>query len=755
MRVIPFPILRLAPRLAAAVLLIGSATLLMPEAGHADGSHLADFLDKAPLQEILPGADRLGAVEGDPPAAPAFKEDKLVGYVFLNADIVNSTGYSGRPIDVVIGIDASGTITGAKLVQHHEPIVLIGIPEQKIRGYIDGFVGSNPARGTFPPGKKSPDIISGATVTVMVLGDTITKSALHVARSRGLGPFAGQGGQAAATPRRMLDRQQNGHEGWQQLLSDGSVARLHLSVADVNAVFAKSPDPRAAERPEPGPDDDTFIDLYVALASAPVIGRSLLSDRDYDYLRQHLAPGQQAIMVMGGGRYSFRGSGYVRGGIFDRIQVVQGENTVRFHDHDYQRIGTLAADGAPAFPEIGLFTVPKGSDFDPSAAWRLTLLIQRAVGALDKAFVSVDLPYALPDKYLAAAAPAPTPAPAAKTAATTPAASAATAAEPAETPLWQRVWQQRRVDIAILCASLVVLTLIFFFQDWLVRRPRLAYWVRTCFLLYTLFWVGWYANAQISVVNVLALSNSLVTGFRWEYFLVDPPIFILWCATAASMLFWGRGAFCGWLCPFGALQEFGNRIAKRLRIPQLTIPWAVHERLWPIKYIIFLGLFGYSLYSLADAERLAEVEPFKTTIILKFARAWPFVCYSGGILAASLFVERFFCRYLCPLGAALAIPARIRMFDWLKRYRECGNPCQRCANECPVQAIHPDGRINPNECIYCMHCQELYWDDHLCPVMIQRRLKRERQQGMSAPPPRRPVPSPASLQPSGESDHVA
>ena len=100
--------------------------------------------------------------------------------------------------------------------------------------------------------------------------------------------------------------------------------------------------------------------------------------------------------------------------------------------------------------------------------------------------------------------------------------------------------------------------------------------------------------------------------------------------------------------------------------------------------------------------------------------------YAGAMIASSLFVERAFCRYLCPLGAALAIPARLRMFDWLRRYRECGNPCQRCGNECPVQAIHPEGHINPNECIQCLHCQMLYHHDQNCPVMIQRRLKREK-----------------------------
>jgi NosR/NirI family nitrous oxide reductase transcriptional regulator len=151
--------------------------------------------------------------------------------------------------------------------------------------------------------------------------------------------------------------------------------------------------------------------------------------------------------------------------------------------------------------------------------------------------------------------------------------------------------------------------------------------------------------------------------------------------------------------------------------------------------MIFLGLFGVSLYSIEQAEHLAEVEPFKTAIVLKFMRAWPFVAYAVALLAAGLFVERFYCRYLCPLGAALAIPARLRMFNWLKRYKECGNPCHRCANECFVQAIHPTGEINPNECLNCMHCQVLYQSETKCPVVI-RQVKRRATVGSPDLPPR-------------------
>jgi NosR/NirI family transcriptional regulator, nitrous oxide reductase regulator len=694
-------------------------------------SRLGGYLDKLPLADIFPGADRLGPVEGTPPVAVAYRGDTRLGYVFLNADVVNSTGYSGRPINVVVGMDTDGKIVGARLVEHHEPIVLIGIPVAKVNAFIAGLVGTNPAEGlTKTEAKKGPDIISGATVTVLVIGDTVRKAAIVVARAHGIGPSAGKPAEAAA--RRAVDLARTGAQSWDELVADGSVKRLHLTVAEVNEAFARSGDPRAAERPEAGAPDEPYVDVSVALVSAPVVGRSLLGDAGYNALRERLGDDGQAILVMGQGRYSFRGSGYVRGGIFDRIQLVQGESAIRFRDRDYERLGEVAAAGAPSFPEIGLFVLPKGSDFDPARPWRLDLLVQRPVGALDKVFITLPLPYELPEKWLAPAPQAAAPVLASPTAA--PEQAQATGATAGGEPLWMSIWRSRVVDLAVLAAALVALTLIFFFQDWLVRRPRLSSWIRTVFLLFTLFWIGWYANAQLSVVNVLTLASSLVSGFRWDYFLMDPLIFVLWSAVAAALLFWGRGAYCGWLCPFGALQEFANRIARRLKIPQLNIPWGVHERLWPIKYIVFLGLFGMSLYSLANAERLSEIEPFKTAIILKFIRAWPFVLYAGLLLGAGLFVERFFCRYLCPLGAALAIPARIRMFDWLKRYRECGSPCQRCANECPVQSIHPDGRINPNECISCLHCQELYWDDRRCPVVIQRRLKRERLDAMSPAP---------------------
>jgi polyferredoxin len=136
-------------------------------------------------------------------------------------------------------------------------------------------------------------------------------------------------------------------------------------------------------------------------------------------------------------------------------------------------------------------------------------------------------------------------------------------------------------------------------------------------------------------------------------------------------------------------------------------------------------MLAVSLNSIMAAFGIAEIEPFKTAITLKFMRDWPFVSYAAALLMAGIFVERFFCRYLCALGAALAIPARMRMFEWLKRYRECGAECHVCARQCTVQAIHPLGQINPNECIYCLKCQANYFDSTTC-LHLKKRIERRR-----------------------------
>lgn len=303
---------------------------------------------------------------------------------------------------------------------------------------------------------------------------------------------------------------------------------------------------------------------------------------------------------------------------------------------------------------------------------------------------------------------------------------AAPDAEPTDQPMWIYVWKERFFQIFVLAIGLLFLMLILIFQDWLVQHPVLYTRIRYGFLIWTVLYVGWYSLAQLSIVNVLSFVGAIFHGFSWDSFLIDPMMFLLWSFVAMTLLLWGRGVYCGWLCPFGAMQELLFRLGQFVRIRSFELPDSVHERLWAIKYLILLGLFGISLQSLVQAERLAEVEPFKTAVTLRFMREWGFVLYAVALLVIGLFIRKFYCRYLCALGAALTFPAKFRIFDWLHRHKECGRPCQICAEECEVQAIRPTGEINANECHYCLDCQVTFYNDRKCPPVVAWRRKHER-----------------------------
>lgn len=640
----------------------------------------------------------------------------VYGYAYQSMDVVDVPAYSGKPINMQVLLGPDGTIIDAYVLEHHEPILLIGIPEQKLHDFTAKYAGIKADQRVVVGRSKDPkavtvDAVTGATVTVMVVNEIVMRSAHEVASSLGLVKSNLDARQKPAVV--LEDAYQPAS--WSELTGNGAIRRLHLTNGDINEGF-KGTEAEGIDEAPADEVDETFIDLYAAHLNPPTIGRNLLGDNQFRFLMDELKPGEHAIAVMGSGEYSFKGSGYVRGGIFDRVQLRQFGNVISFRDMDFQRLDDVYAEGMPDFNEMAVFIVREHVEFDPGSPWTLELLVRRQTGPVSGMFTSFELPYQVPEEYIER--PQPTE-------------EELAAIEEANRPMWVNIWYQQSFQIGVIIAALVLLTVILFLQDKFTQHPTFLKRLRHGYLIFTVVFIGWYALGQLSVVNVLTFVHALVQDFRWELFLTDPVIFILWTFTAASILLWGRGVFCGWLCPFGALQELINEAARKLKIPQYDVPFAVHERLWAIKYIVLLVLFGISLESMSVAEQAAEIEPFKTAITLKFDRQWWFVAYAVVLLVINIFTRKVYCRYVCPLGAGLAITGRFRLFDWLKRRKECGNPCQVCANECEVQAIHPDGHINHNECHYCLDCQMTYHNENKCPPLIVKNKRAKR--GKKAP----------------------
>ncbi len=286
---------------------------------------------------------------------------------------------------------------------------------------------------------------------------------------------------------------------------------------------------------------------------------------------------------------------------------------------------------------------------------------------------------------------------------------------------WINLWQSRWLDIAILLIGLFILSLGLIAQKRFSANSQRLRILRTAYLLFTLGFIGWYAQGQLTIVNITAALESLTSGGDLSFLMNDPMTVILWVFVGVTLLVWGRGTFCGWLCPFGALQELISLIANAIGIRQRRLRAALDAKLKWIKYLVLVTLLASLYIAPRFAEKAVEIEPFKTAISFYFQRDWPYVLWAVACLLLGAVVYRGYCRYICPLGAALASVNFLQRWSWIPRREACGTPCQSCRHRCEYQAIAPTGKINYSECFQCLDCVSIYQDDQRCLPLIQER----------------------------------
>ncbi|HNR61233.1 MAG TPA: 4Fe-4S binding protein [Thauera sp.] len=705
----PFSALRNALRgaalgtlLATAVAAFGLASPTPAVAQTAYEAPLPAEINTAPdlcahvaCTEVLPAADSFSERMGKPTYVEGYKNDaggerKLVGYVFLSTDIVDIPAYSGKPVITLIGMDTAGIITGTKILRHSEPILLLGIPESVLTKFVNQYLGKfvgdriEIGKGRNEEGYIGLDAITGATVTVIAQNQVVMRSGVAIARQVGILKVEPKPAIRFST----VDERLN----WEQLIKEGSVRRLTVKPEQLGM-------PRT---PEP------YVDMFFGYLNTPSVGKSILGEGGYNSLMSRLKENEHAIFIISNGSDSFKGSGFVRGGIYDRVQVGQDMDAYTFRDLDYLPLWGVQAAGAPAYKESAIFII-RDPGFAAAFPWNLVFLgnkLDRETGHRD--FVSFDSEYWVQAKYMDGGRPK--------------------VVKP-EAP-WVRVWKMRSVEIVLFSILLVGVATVYAMRDRLTRMStRKNKWPVDGFKyaawLISIFFVGFYLMAQPSITQVLTWFHALLFQWKWELFLTDPFIFLFWIFIIVTVFLWGRGLFCGWLCPFGSLSELLYKIGGKLGLKrfQFMLPMKWHNRLKWVKYFVFFGLLAVSVLSMGLAEKLAEVEPFKTTFLVGlFSRSWPYTLFAAGLLGLSIFTERPFCKYLCPLGAALAMPSTFRWFG-LKRKQECDS-CKACAVGCGSLAIDDKGRIDHRECMLCLDCMVMYTDEHACPPLAQERKRR-------------------------------
>ena len=688
------------------------------------GASDPSWVKKEVAKEFFPKVTKLGRLEGEPPTVSVFSKGELVGYLFVTKDITSSKGYASLTFDMLVGLRLDGKLAGAKVLGHQEPIIGMYTPDGQL--ILPKFTSQYKDLDIRVPtkvnllrteGEGSIDGISSATVSAVLFNGAILRAARIVALSKGL----------RLNDKPVVDIVNFEKKNFYDLVSDGSISRLTLKLEDLKKLGVTKPKilnrsgvadiyrykalfkgdtPVAAKQKEvkkgyKDTDRNLAVDLYVAPVVTPTIGRNLLGDKWYDIFVAGRDPEEMSIVITTLGRYALDGEPEIASGNFKRLAVIQNNERYPIEKSQFRNLGFLHGEDKPFFAEAGLYRIPAGN-INPVEPWKLELLIESEIPSENK---KIYVDYHLSNNYIIQP-------------------DGLKKIANKDEPIWYAAWESQRKNIIILSFSLLILSLALIKMEKLTFNNNFRQIFRNIYLLWILIWLGWEAGGQVTILSILTWVTAPISQPSWNTLLSDPLLIVLMSYVIVTFFVWGRGVFCGWLCPFGALQELIANIGKFLKIKQIKIPEKYNKTSLNIKYLILLTLFITCFIAPNFLNLGSEIEPFKTAISMKFNREWYYVIYAILLLAVGLFIERFFCRFICPLGAFMAIGGKLRIFNsFLKRRNECGSPCKLCSNECPIDAIEKNGKINMNECFYCLDCQSLYYNDHKCPPLVIIRKK--------------------------------
>ena len=257
---------------------------------------------------------------------------------------------------------------------------------------------------------------------------------------------------------------------------------------------------------------------------------------------------------------------------------------------------------------------------------------------------------------------------------------------------WRDILAPQALDLTLL-AAFTALALVSFFR----KSVALKYVTFVAAVGY----LGFTKSSLVSVSDVFRLTDLSVPEFKYSLAWYAFMLFVV-----VSTVLWGR-VYCGRVCAFGALTQLMDPIIPRKM--RVEVPVRIERYANLIKYGVLALALVYFIVTRDVSVPVRYVEPFWMFGLFGTPAMWIGVTV---LLVATVFVRNLYCRFLCPVGAALGILSNLTVFR-IKRWSEC-NSCKICEKACEWGAIRGP-KIVASECVRCDDCERLYMDQKKCP----------------------------------------
>ena len=267
-------------------------------------------------------------------------------------------------------------------------------------------------------------------------------------------------------------------------------------------------------------------------------------------------------------------------------------------------------------------------------------------------------------------------------------------------PTWFELIEQQSVDLGVFTAFVILAMTGFFMKSEKVKVAT---------LIASVIFLGFGRSQLYSITNIFSLLTGNLPIFKHSLFWYFFATF-----TLGTTVIWGR-LYCGRVCAYGAFTQLMDLVVpKKLRY---TVPVKIEQKAAYIKFGLLAFVLVYYFIT-KDVYIYRYTEPF-----WMFSRQGSVLMWSllGVLLVATIFVRNLYCRFLCPVGAFLAVISQVTTIFRIKRWAEC-KTCKICEKTCEWGAIRGP-QIVRSECVRCDDCERLYHDQQRCVHHIVIRRK--------------------------------